>query len=124
MSSVVVTVTNRAGLDVFVSGDPNWDDQQLMVDGEVISSPYALTAGVTVTVSVNWDAPAAEEMMGVIFAQTKSVNDQFYQLAAGQDPNSGNLAITSENSFGTLAFRYSVSNQAPWSMTMTFENAS
>ncbi|MEA2164783.1 MAG: hypothetical protein QOK37_2910 [Thermoanaerobaculia bacterium] len=124
MNSVVVTVTNRAGVDVFVSGDPNWDDQQLMVDGQVISSPYALSTGGTITVSVNWDAPAAEEMMGVIFAQTKVGNDDFYQLAVGQDPNTGNLAITSEYSFGTLAFRYSLSNQAPWSMTMTFENVS
>jgi hypothetical protein len=123
MSSVVVTVTNRAGVDVFVSGDPNWDDQQLMVDGQVISSPYTLSTGGTITVSVNWEGSAEEEMMGVIFAQTKSGNDA-YQLAVGQDPNTGNLAITSENSYGSLAIRYSVSNQAPWSMTMTFEHVS
>ena len=124
MSNVVVTVTNRAGIDIFVSGDPNWDDQELMVDGQVISSPYALPTGGTIGVSVNWEGPAAEEMMGVIFAQTKSGNDQFYQLAVGQDPNTGDLAITREDSFGTLAFRYSLSNQAPWSMTMTFEDVS
>jgi hypothetical protein len=123
MSSVVVTVTNRADVDVFVSGDPNWDDQQLMVDGQVISSPYTLSMGGTITVSVNWDGPAEEEMMGVIFAQTKDGKDA-YQLAVGKDPKTGNLAITSENSYGSLVIRYSVSNQALWSMTMTFENVS
>ena len=121
MSSVTVAVSNAAGMDVYVSGDPNWDDQQLMVDGEVIRSPYALPTGSISIVSVNWDSPAAEEMMGVIFGQTKSTNDNSYHLAVGQDPDSGDLAVTVEHSFGTPAMRYVVSEQAPWSMTMTFE---
>lgn len=123
MSDVVVTLTNGADVDVFVSGDPNWDDQELKVDGQVIQGSYTLAKGETVGLSVSWNAPAEEEMMGVIFGQTARSNDHFYQLAIGQDPGTGDLAVTRVDSFGSLAFRYTTSDQGPWSMRMAFENA-
>jgi hypothetical protein len=122
MNNVVVAVTNRASVDVFVSGDPNWDDQELLVDGQLILSAYMLSQGTTISVSVSWGAAGDERMMGVIFSQTESANDQFYQLTVGQDSTTGNLAITSGTSFGTLQFEYTLGDQAPWSMTMTFED--
>src|ERR1044071_3283416 len=119
-NSVVVTVKNNATIDIFVAGDPNWDDQELMVDGEVITEPYTLSKGKTAAVSVNWDSAPAEEMMGVIFAQAKNYErGAFYQLAVGQD-DTGNLAVTVENTHGDLDFKYTLNNQAPWSMTMSF----
>jgi hypothetical protein len=123
MSDVVVTLTNRADVDVFVSGDPNWDDQELKVDGQVIRGPYTLAKGGPVTLSVSWNAPAEEEMMGVIFGQTKSSNDNFYQLAIGQNPGTGDLAVTRVEPFGSLAFRFTTSDLRPWSMSIVFENA-
>jgi hypothetical protein len=119
-NSVVVTVKNNATIDIFVAGDPNWDDQELMVDGEVIAEPYTLSKGKTVAVSVNWDSAPAEEMMGVIFARAKNYErGAFYQLAVGQDDTS-NLAVTVEYTHGELDFKYTLNNQAPWSMTMSF----
>lgn len=119
MSTVVVNVSNQAGVDVFVSGDPNWDDQQLMVDGETIDEPYLLASGNSAAVSVNWDAPPADEMMGVWFSRTPPANTDAYALAIGAD-STGNLAVTSDNSFGNPGFQFTTSDQAPWSMTMTF----
>lgn len=120
MSTVLVNVVNQASIEVFVSGDPNWDDQELMVNGQTIHAPYLLASGKSAAVSVNWDAPPAEEMMGVIFSQTPPANTDFYQLAIGADPGSGNLAVTSDNSSGKPAFSYTIGDQAPWSMGMTF----
>lgn len=122
MSTVLVNVVNQASIDVFVSGDPNWDDQQLMVDGQTIDSPYTISPGGAAAVSVNWSAPPAEEMMGVIFSETRSANTDFYQLAVGADPGTGNLAVTSDNSSGELTFRFTARDQTPWSMGMIFEN--
>ena len=123
MSTVSVKVNNQASVFVFITGDPNWDDQQLMVNGEVIHSPYTLAPGQNATVSVTWDAPGADEMMGVIFSITRDANYDFYQLAIGQDQESGNLAVTNEFSSGQPPFRFTVSDQAPWSMSTAFENA-
>ena len=122
MSTVLVNATNRSDTDVFVSGQPDWDDQQLMVNGETIQGAYKLPDGETVAVSVNWDAPPAEEMMGVVFSPDRSANTGFF-LAVGEDPATGNLAVTSNNSFGELTFRFTVADQEPWSLAMTFENA-
>src|SRR4029077_610264 len=117
MSNPVVTVKNNARIDIFVDGDPNWDDQELIIDGKVSTEIYTLTKGATITVSVNWESPGAEQMIGVIFAQTKNYDNggAFYQLAVGQD-QAGNLAITDENTHGKLDIRYTLGDQAPWSM--------
>jgi len=124
MSNPVVTVKNNASIDIFVDGDPNWDDQELMIDGKAITGIYTLTKGTTVTVSVKWESRGAEQMIGVIFAQTKNYDagGAFYQLAVGQD-QAGNLAVTEEDAHGKLNIRYTLSDQAPWSMTMNFTGA-
>ncbi len=37
MSKPVVTVKNNASRNISVEGDPNWDDQQLMVNDQDIT---------------------------------------------------------------------------------------
>ena len=59
MSRPTVTVKNNASYDIFVSGDPNWDDQILLVNGEPIDRPYPLTPGSSIKVSVDWDGAGA-----------------------------------------------------------------
>jgi hypothetical protein len=126
MSNPIVTVRNSASANVFVDGDPNWDDQELIIDGKPATGIYTLAPGATITVSVDWGQPAAELMMGVIFADTTNYNSggAFYQESVGQDPSTGNLAITDTNTLGNPNFKYTVGDQAPWSMTINFTNAS
>jgi hypothetical protein len=128
MSKPVVTVKNNASRDIFVAGDPNWDDQELIIDGQVITETYTLTKGATITVSVNWEGPGEELMIGVIFAETKNYDHGgagFYQLSVGQDPKTGNLGVTDGGpNGGKLDIRYTLSDQTPWSMKMDFTDAS
>jgi len=119
MSNPVVTVANHASFDIFISGNPNWDDQRVLFNGRH-KGRYKLTPGKSIKVSVKWNHPAADEMMGVDFAQTER-NPSFY-VAVGQD-QTGNLAITDADQFGKLLIQYTVSDQAPWSMTMTLTDA-
>jgi hypothetical protein len=129
MSNPVVTVKNNTSRDIFVDGDPNWDDQELMINDKVITEIYTLTKGVTITVSVNWEGlPGEEGMFGVIFAEAKNYDFAgvgFYQLTVGQDPKTGNLGITDGGpTGGKLDINYTLSDQTPWSMTMDFTDVS
>ena len=128
MSNPVVTVTNNASRDIFVDSDPNWDDQELMINGQAFTEIYTLAEGATITVSVNWESAGDSRMIGVIFANEKNYDYDkgagFYQLTVGQDPNTGNLGITDNYTFGQPDVYYTLSDQAPWSMTMGFKDAS
>jgi len=126
MSNPVVTVKNHSTRDIFVDGDPNWDDQVLTINGKPTKKIYTLTPGSEITVSVHWDEAGAELMMGVIFADAANYdfgNVGFYQLSIGQETTSGNLGVTDENTNGQPLVRYTVSDQEPWSMTMAFVDA-
>lgn len=126
MSNPVITVKNNATRDIFVDGDPNWDDQVLKIDGKPIESVYTLKQGTAIKVSVDWEGAGSDLMMGVIFADAANYdygNVGFYQLSIGQDPQSGNLDVTDGNSHGQALVRYTVEDQAPWSMTMAFVDA-
>ena len=131
MSKPVVTVRNNTSRDIFVDRDPNWDDQELMVNDKVLRKIYTLTKGTTITVSVDWEGPSDEGgMIGVIFAEAENYDSGggvgFYQLTVGQDPpNTGNLGITDGGpNGGPLKIKYTLSNQTLWTMTMTFTDAS
>ncbi|HEV7506222.1 MAG TPA: hypothetical protein VGS07_15050 [Thermoanaerobaculia bacterium] len=127
MSNPVVTAKNNTSRDLYVAGDPNWDDQQLMVNGNVITEPYTLTKGSTAMVSVGWEGPGEELMMGVIFSEAANYDGPgvgFYQLSVGQDPKTGNLAVTEGGpNGGTLHIQYTLSDQTPWTMKMDFTDA-
>lgn len=121
MSNPVVTVENHASINVFVGGNPDWDDQKVLFNGRY-KGRYKLTPGKSIKVSVKWNYPATEEMMGLDFTQTEIYGVPLFYVVAGQD-QTGNLAITDAHQFDDLLIRYTVSDQAPWSMTMTLTDA-
>jgi hypothetical protein len=126
MSNPVVTVKNHSTHDIFIDGDPNWDDQVLLIDGKPTKKIYTLTQGSDVEVSVHWNQAGAELMMGVIFAdaaQYDSGDVGFYQLSIGQETTSGNLGVTDGDAEGQPLVRFTVTDQEPWSMTMDFVDA-
>lgn len=122
MNNPVVTVKNNASIDVYVDGDPNWDDQKLLINGRPARGIYQLAKGGTVKVSVNWDHPPDDRMMGVIFADKRDYDrgGGFYQQEIGQNPKTGKLGVTDDSESGKPKIRYTLSDQAPLSMTMTF----
>jgi hypothetical protein len=123
MSKPVVTVKNNANRDIFVAGDPNWDDQQLIVNDRPLTDSYTLTKGATATVSVDWEGAGEEGMIGVIFSDTKNYDAPgagMYQLTVGQEPSSGKLGITDDFTSGEPDFHYTLGDQTPWTMKMDF----
>jgi hypothetical protein len=127
MSNPVVTVKNNASRDIFVAGDPNWDDQQLIINDHVITEVFTLAKGATITVSVGWEGPGEMGMFGVVFAEAQIYDSPgvgMYQLTVGQDPKTGDLGITDDYSSGALHIKYALSDQTPWSMKMDFTDAS
>lgn len=128
MSNPVVTVVNSSSRIVFVDNDPNWDDQQLLINGQPFTQIYTLSPGGSVTVGVDWEGAGDAGMMGVIFAEEADYDygkkSDFYQQSLGQDSASGFMAVTDSFTVGAPAFRYELGNQQPWSMTMDFKDAS
>ncbi len=123
MSNPVVTVSNQSTHNIYIDGDPNWDDQILKIDGKRSHGVYTLVPGAAVTVSVNWNGPGDDMMMGVIFADAANYDAGgigFYQLAFGQDPESGNLGVTDCYVNATPQVAYSLQDQTPWTLTMPF----
>ena len=121
MSQPVVTVKNHSSRDVFIEGDPNWDDQTLLIDGQAESGAYPLGPDQSVQLSVDWSGPGNAYMLGVIFADGPDYDyggDGFYQLALGQDEGSGLLGVTEGD--GQAKISYSVSQQTAWTVTMDF----
>jgi len=127
MSYPAVTVINNASHDIFVDGDPNWDDQVLKIDGAPIDGIYTLPPGSVIEISIDWDDDTGSEMMmGVIFADAPNYDyggAAFYQLAIGQLEQSGNLGVTDGYVEGQVQVCYTIADQLPWSMTMNFVDA-
>jgi len=126
MSDPVVTVNNQSTHAIYVDGDPNWDDQILKIDGKRSHGVYTLASGATITVSVAWEGPGDDMMMGVIMADAANYDAGgvgFYQITFGQDPESGNLGVTDCYVNAQPQVSYVLQNQAPWSVTMTFTDS-
>jgi hypothetical protein len=120
MSRPVMTVKSSASRNISVDGDPNWDDQKLIINGHVVKGTYTLVPEATITVSVNWEGPPEEGMIGVMFGAGVGL----YELSVGQDPQTGNLAVTDGYPLdGPVNLNYAVSDQTPWTMRMDFMDA-
>ncbi|UTH73435.1 hypothetical protein [Chromobacterium sp. IIBBL 290-4] len=121
MSNPVVTIKNHASRSVFIEGDPNWDDQVLLMNQQPLAQMAELKPDQSVQLSVEWNGPANEYMMGVIFADGPDYDyggDGFYQLTLGQQAESGLLDVT--EGAGEAKVGYTVTLQTPWTMTMDF----
>jgi hypothetical protein len=118
MGSLAVTAKNDSSHDIFISGDPNWDDQELTFDGQSGKRSDRLAPGSSVVVGISIDY----NEMGVIFsgAPDYDSNTWAYQLSLGLDPESGNQSVTDTNSWGSPTVEYVLQDQKPLSMTMLF----
>jgi len=123
MSSLAVTVKNDSSHDIYVDGDPNWDDQVLTIDGQPQESIYLLGPGSSAVVGITADY----NEMGVIFAGAKNYDaghTWMYQLSIGPDPDTGDQSVTDGGPSGSPAVEYTLADQAPLSMTMNFVDVS
>ena len=125
MTDPVVRVANHASQQVCIARDPNWDDQVLLIDGRPANQTRCLAPGALAEVSVRLGENASpdENLMGVIFADGKDFNygrAGGYQTTIGQHAETALMDVTDEHKIRTPAVQYSVANQTPWSMDMTF----
>jgi hypothetical protein len=128
VSDPVLYVTNHSTRDVFIAGDPNWDDQVLMVNGERTKGVQRLAPEQSATVSVQWGPHenGEEHMMGVIFADGRQYDygpAGAYQMSIGQHAETGLLGVTDEHVIKRPAFEYATTNPTPWSMDVEFVDA-
>ncbi len=128
MTDPILHVTNHSTRDVFVAGDPNWDDQQLMFNGQRINGARRLGPAQSATVSVPWDPhdKGEENMVGVIFADGRSYTSGragAYQMSIGQQADTGLLGVSDEHMIQSPAFKYTTTSQTPWSMSVEFVDA-
>lgn len=117
MASLAVTVKNDTSQELYIDGDPNWDDQVLTIDGTPQEQGYGLAAGSSAVAGITADF----NVMGVIFSTTENYDSDgnFYQLSIGPT-DEGNLSVTDGGANGTPTVNYTLADQAPMSMTMTF----
>lgn len=69
VAKVTLIVKNHASADITLAGDPNWDDQAVKYNGRHRKKPVVLKPGKSCAMSVDWNQPADELMMGVCIAQ-------------------------------------------------------
>lgn len=132
MTQPIVHVANHATIPVCIAHDPNWDDQVLAFGGRASSQTRCLAPGADTTVGVRTDVQTAtdatrdENLIGVIFADSKdfeSGKSGGYQSTIGHHAETGLLGVTDEHIFGSPSTRYAVTDQTQWSMSMTFVDA-
>lgn len=128
MTDPVVRVINHASQKVCIAGDPNWDDQALLVNGRTANRTRCFAPGTQAQVSIRLGADTTpdEQLMGVIFADGKDFDygrAGAYQTTVGHHPDSGLIGVTNEHIIRTPAVQYSVGNQTQWSMDMTFTDS-
>ncbi|WP_146056751.1 hypothetical protein [Chromobacterium alticapitis] len=124
MSQPIVTVQNHSSQDIYIDGDPNWDDQVLLLNNQPLHRSYVLEPDQSAQLSVDWSGPGTAFMLGVIFADGPDYDyggDGFYQLTIGQEESNGLLDVTDGG--GEAKVSYSVSQQAAWSMAMNFADS-
>ncbi|WP_298769082.1 hypothetical protein [uncultured Shewanella sp.] len=118
-----VTVKNNTLHDIVISGDPNWDDQKLLIDGEA-NNYFKLLKEKSVILSVEWDFKPDELMMGVDFEKSNydGNNMGFLLLEIGQSLKTGLLGITNSYEDEPKWANMVTENQSPLSFTLIFEN--
>lgn len=132
MTQPIVHVANHATIPVCIARDPNWDDQVLVFGGRESRQTRCLAPGADTTVGVRADAETDidmkrdENLIGVIFADSKDFESGKlggYQSTIGHHGETGLLDVTDERIFGSPSTRYAVTDQTQWSMNMTFIDA-
>lgn len=121
-TSTVISMNNTSGY-LIIDGDPNWDDQQLKIDGNVINAPYTYASGQSVGVSVDGWKQGNANMMGIWYVgpNNNNENKDNFQMTIGQN-SEGLLAITDVYPLPPMSIKYSVIAQTAWMLVLEFES--
>lgn len=128
MSDALVQVSNHASRDIFIRGDPNWDDQILMLDGRPKTTLHRLAPGHSAELAVPSEDNGTidEYALGVIVADGRDFDygsAGAYQTTIGRQPETGWLGVTDESVINEPAVRYSATSEGPRTMKMEFVDA-
>lgn len=118
----VLIVQSETSKDIYVSGDPNWDDQVLILNGSTDKGYALVTEDSPVTASVNWEFPPDRLMMGVLISEQKYGDESAYQLTIGVNPDTGKMDVTEPGSYGDPSIQYSITKRTEDTVTLLFTN--
>jgi len=119
MTNPVMVVKSKTAKKVYVSGDPNWDDQVLILNGSTDESYALVQEGHPVTASVDWGTnPPDALMMGVLISEQKHGDQSAYQLTIGVNPDTGKMDVTEPYSYGDPGFKYSITDRTETTVTL------
>ena len=124
MSNPSVTVSNQSSGDIYLNGDPNWDDQKLLVNGQpIVPSGEKIGKGMDVTISVEWDGNRSAHMVGMIISDSFNYDDgAAYQMTFGEDPEMGYMTRTETYDWGEPGITYRMKDRHTWEMTLEFKD--
>lgn len=128
MNDAIVHISNQSSRDIFISGDPNWDDQVLVYNGRPGNSLHRLAAGhaAQLAVSADRDGTIDEYALGLIMADGRDVDygsAGAYQTTIGRQPETGRLGVTDERAIRVPTVRYTATSGGPCSLTFEFVDA-
>lgn len=116
----ILVVQSKTAKNVYVSGDPNWDDQVLILNGSTDEGYALATEGSPVTASVDWSYPPDRLMMGVLISEQKYGDQSAYQLTIGVNPDTGKMDVTEPDSYGDPGIQYSITERTEDTVTLLF----
>ena len=127
-TSIPLVTRNESNHVVFISDDPNWDDQILIVDGkELGGGTYPLAPGDSADITTNLIQEAPDENgieLGVIFADNDNfdIEGRGYQEWVGQDPETGLMSLrrADEAEIGHPRFKLGVLSQSRSTLRLAF----
>ena len=128
MNDATVHISNQSSRDIFVRGDPNWDDQILVFNGRPENTLHRLAPGhaAQLAVPVEDNGAIDEYALGLIVADGRDFDygpAGAYQTTIGRHPETGRLGVTDESVLKTPAVRYTAMCEGPRSMTLEFVDA-
>ena len=126
MSNACTAISiNATSGDLIIDGDPNWDDQQLRIDGTIVNAPYTSPKGQSVAASVDgWGATGNENMMGIWYVgpDNNNENRNNFQMTIGQN-SKGLMDVTDVYPLPPMTIKYTIIAQTKWDIVLKFEDA-
>ncbi|MCP4105145.1 MAG: hypothetical protein GY749_06355 [Desulfobacteraceae bacterium] len=109
-ASYSITVRNNSSIDIKVSGDPNWDDQQLFAGSRPINIPVLLAKGSSVELNSEWYE------MGVCF------EDSDFYMSISTKSEMGNMGISDDYEPSEQKIKLKIISQTEKSITLELED--
>lgn len=120
MTTVSTTLKNNSNQTLYVSSDPNWDDQELIIDGRIVHGSVPIAKNKTVVVDVAWPLDKPEELMvGLYISEDKYADNNFLAMTIGENPKTKLLDVTEYDSIGSPKETYQVSDASIWHLTLS-----